>query len=39
MTEAPLILTPLKRALATLDEALTAPDSSFLPDRSPGAEQ
>lgn len=32
MAEAPLILTPLKRALATLEEALAAPDSSFVRD-------
>jgi nucleotidyltransferase substrate binding protein (TIGR01987 family) len=29
---ATLILTPLKRALATLEEALAAPDSSFVRD-------
>jgi nucleotidyltransferase substrate binding protein (TIGR01987 family) len=32
MAGAPLILTPLKRALATLEEALAAPDSSFVRD-------
>ncbi|MFO1085641.1 MAG: HI0074 family nucleotidyltransferase substrate-binding subunit [Reyranellaceae bacterium] len=32
MADAPLILTPLKRALATLEEALAAPDSSFVRD-------
>lgn len=32
MAEAPLILTPLKRALSTLEEALSAPDSSFVRD-------
>ena len=32
MVEPPLILTPLKRALATLEEALAAPDSGFVRD-------
>ncbi len=32
MADAPLILTPLRRALATLEEALDAPDSGFVRD-------
>lgn len=32
MADSPLILTPLKRALATLEEALLAPDSGFVRD-------
>jgi nucleotidyltransferase substrate binding protein (TIGR01987 family) len=32
MAGPPLILTPLKRALATLEEALAAPDSGFVRD-------
>ncbi len=32
MTDQPLILTPLERALAILEEALSAPDSGFVRD-------
>lgn len=32
MIDPPLILTPLKQALATLEEALAAPDSGFVRD-------
>ena len=32
MADSPLILTPLTRALATLEEALVAPDSGFVRD-------
>jgi hypothetical protein len=32
MVGSPLVLTPLKRALGTLEETLAAPDSSFVRD-------